>query len=95
LVHTALADGLGAAEETEGQLIVDADVRTTVKGLYAAGCVMPAKCQMIIAVGQGATAGQAIDRDLFDESLQRHRLPRIGTNEAWVAGESGEMDVRR
>lgn len=84
--HTALAEGLGAAEDAEGQLIVDADMRTTIEGLYAAGCVTPANCQMIIAAGQGATAAQAIDRDLFDESLQRHRLPRMGTNEAGMAG---------
>ena len=84
--HTALAEGLGAAEDAEGQLIVDADMRTTIEGLYAAGCVTPANCQIIIAAGQGATAAQAIDRDLFDESLQRHRLPRMGTNEAGVAG---------
>ncbi|HZH49896.1 MAG TPA: hypothetical protein VFD86_09020 [Nitrospira sp.] len=50
---------------------------------------------MIIAVGQGATAGQAIDRDLFDESLRCHRLPRIGTNEAWIPGASSEMEGRR
>jgi hypothetical protein len=31
---------------------------------------------MIIAAGQGAIAGQAINRELFEESLQRHTLPR-------------------
>jgi thioredoxin reductase (NADPH) len=76
--HTALAEGLGAAEDEEGQLIVDGDMRTTVPGLYAAGCVTPANCQMIIAAGQGATAAQTIERDLFDESLRRRRLPRCG-----------------
>lgn len=75
--HTALAEELGAAEDEEGQLVVDSDMRTSVPGLYAAGCVTPANCQMIIAAGQGATAAQAIDRDLFDESLRRHRLPRV------------------
>lgn len=49
--HTALAEGLGAAEDAEGQLIVDADMRTTIEGLYAAGCVTAANCQMIIAAG--------------------------------------------
>jgi thioredoxin reductase (NADPH) len=78
--HTALAQALGAAEDEEGQLVVDADMRTTVPGLYAAGCVTPANCQMIIAAGQGATAAQAIDRDLFDESLRRHELPRFAIN---------------
>lgn len=76
--HTALAEGLGAAEDEEGQLIVDEDMQTTVSGLYAAGCVTPANCQLIIAAGQGATAAQAIDLDLFTESLRRHDLPRFG-----------------
>ena len=81
--HTALAEELGAAEDEEGQLVVDSDMRTSVPGLYAAGCVTPANCQMIIAAGQGATAAQAIDRDLFDESLRRHRLPRVAVQGAF------------
>ena len=80
--HTALAEGLGAAEDEEGQLIVDGDMRTSVPGLYAAGCVTPANCQMIIAAGQGATAAQAIDHDLFDERLRSRTLPRVGTTGA-------------
>jgi hypothetical protein len=45
--------------------------------LYAAGCVTPANCQMIIAAGQGAAAAQAINRDLFEESLDSHSLRRF------------------
>jgi thioredoxin reductase (NADPH) len=71
---------LGAEEDDEGQLIVDGDMRTTVRGLYAAGCVTPANCQMIVAAGQGAAAAQAIDRDLFEETLRRHALPRVDTS---------------
>jgi thioredoxin reductase (NADPH) len=78
--HTALAERLGAEEDDEGQLIVDGDMRTTVRGLYAAGCVTPANCQMIVAAGQGAAAAQAIDRDLFEETLRRHALPRVDTS---------------
>jgi thioredoxin reductase (NADPH) len=52
-------------------------MRTTVRGLYAAGCVTPANCQMIIAAGQGAAAAQAINRDLFEESLATHSLRRF------------------
>jgi thioredoxin reductase (NADPH) len=78
--HTKLAEGLGAEEDQDGQLIVDADMKTTVRGLYAAGCVTPANCQMIIAAGQGATAAQAINRDLFEEHLSRHALPRFSAN---------------
>ena len=52
-------------------------MRTNVRGLYSAGCVTPANCQMIIAAGQGAAAAQAINRDLFEESLRTHSLRRI------------------
>ena len=71
-----LARGLGAAVNEEGEVVTDIDMRTTVPGLYAAGCVTPANCQMIIAAGQGATAAQAINRDLFEESLNTHSLRR-------------------
>lgn len=75
--HTNLAESAGAKLDEDGQVIVDHYLQTTVPGLYAAGCVTPANCQMIIAAGQGAIAGQAINRDLFDESLKRHALPRF------------------
>ena len=52
-------------------------MRTSVPRLYAAGCVTPANCQMIIAAGQGAAAAQAINRDLFEESLKNHKLRRF------------------
>jgi thioredoxin reductase (NADPH) len=52
-------------------------MRTTVRRLYAAACVTPANCQMIIAAGQGAAAAQAINRDLFEESLAHHELRRF------------------
>jgi thioredoxin reductase (NADPH) len=74
--HHDLAAGAGAKLDEEGQIIIDQCMRTTVPGLYAAGCVTPANCQMIIAAGQGAIAGQTINRDLFEDSLERHALPR-------------------
>ncbi len=75
--HTKLAEGLGAKLDEDGQIQVDHCMRTTVRGLYAAGCVTPANCQMIIAAGQGAAAAQAINRDLFEESLETHSLRRF------------------
>jgi thioredoxin reductase (NADPH) len=72
-----LAKTLGAQIDEEGQIVVDIDMRTSVRGLYSAGCVTPANCQMIIAAGQGATAAQAINRDLFCESLKTHSLRRF------------------
>ncbi|HYE32732.1 MAG TPA: NAD(P)/FAD-dependent oxidoreductase [Methylomirabilota bacterium] len=68
------AKALGATVDEDGQVVVDEDMRTNVPGLYAAGCITPANCQMIIAAGQGATAAQAINRDLFEASLSNHSL---------------------
>lgn len=71
-----LAKGLGAKLDDDGQIIVDVCMRTSVSGLFAAGCVTPANCQMIIGAGQGATAAQSINRDLFEQSLRNHSLRR-------------------
>jgi thioredoxin reductase (NADPH) len=76
-----LAKGLGAHVDEEGQIQVDSCMRTSVNGLYAAGCVTPANCQMIIAAGEGAKAAQAINRDLFEESLALHRLKHFRTRQ--------------
>lgn len=75
--HTELAEQLGARIDTDGQIEVDQCMRTSVPRLYAAGCVTPANCQMIIAAGQGAAAAQSINRDLFEESLASHSLRRL------------------
>lgn len=77
--HNHLARALGAEVDAEGQVLVDARMATTVPGLYAAGCLTPANCQMIIAAGQGASAAQAINRDLFEESLRTRSLRRCRT----------------
>ena len=77
IFHNQLAKKLGAKLDPDGQIKVDHCMRTTVPRLYAAGCVTPANCQMIIAAGQGAAAAQAINRDLFEESLASHSLRRV------------------
>ena len=69
-----LARALGARVDEEGEIKVNDQMATNVKGVFAAGCVTPANCQMIIAAGQGATAAQAINRELFYESLERGTL---------------------
>lgn len=74
--YNAIGRALGAELDKDGELVVDSECRTSVPGLYAAGCVTPANCQMIIAAGQGATAAQAINRDLFEQSLSNHKLRR-------------------
>lgn len=71
-----LAKALRAKVDAEGQIIVNESMATSAAGVYAAGCVTPANCQMIIAAGEGAVAAQAINRDLFEESLRTHSLRR-------------------
>jgi thioredoxin reductase (NADPH) len=71
ICFSKLAEGLGAKVNKTGEIVVRLDMRTTVKGVYAAGCVTPANCQMIIAAGHGAIAAQAINRNLFEESLAK------------------------
>jgi len=73
-----VAKALGCKVDEEGQIEVNECKETSVKGVYAAGCVTPANCQMIIAAGQGATAAQAINRDLFCESLKTRTLRPLG-----------------
>jgi thioredoxin reductase (NADPH) len=68
--HNHLARQLGARLDNDGQVCIDSEQRTSVPGVYAAGCITPANCQMIIAAGDGAAAAQAINRDLFEESLR-------------------------
>jgi thioredoxin reductase (NADPH) len=75
--YTGLAEKLGAKLDDDGQIKINSCMRTSVPGLYASGCVTPANCQMIIAAGQGAAAAQAINRDLFEESLASHSLRRF------------------
>jgi len=84
--HNQLARQLGAEVDPEGQVIVDRCQRTTIPGLFAAGCLTPANCQMIIAAGDGAAAAQAINRELFEASLangslRQHRKAQIRTGE--------------
>ncbi len=77
IFHTSLAKQLGAKLDHDGQIVIDHCLRTNIPRLYSAGCVTPANCQMIIAAGQGAAAAQAVNRDLFEESLRTHSLRRL------------------
>jgi thioredoxin reductase (NADPH) len=91
IYHSRIADDLGAKTDDNGEVIVDQCLMTSVRGVYAAGCVTPANCQIIIAAGQGATAAQAINRDLFEESLRTHSLLRM--REEQIANHSTEPQL--
>lgn len=69
IVFNSLARKLGAKLDSEEQVMVDPCMRTSVKHLFAAGCVTTGNCQMIIAAGQGAAAAQAISREIFEANL--------------------------
>ncbi len=58
-------DGLTVERDANGCLLVDADGRTSVAGVYAAGEVAsPGPQQLIMAAGDGARAAAALVRDL-------------------------------
>lgn len=63
-----LAVALGAEARADGQLIVDAHMRTKVPGLYAAGDVAEGLNQISVAGGQAAIAATAIHNSLLDEA---------------------------
>jgi thioredoxin reductase (NADPH) len=90
--HTKLAKQLGARLDDDGEIKVDLCMRTSVPGFYAAGCVTPANCQMIIAAGQGAAAAQAINRDLFETALRDHELRRF--REMQLGGRKPRREAR-
>ncbi|MDB6032273.1 MAG: putative Thioredoxin-disulfide reductase [Verrucomicrobiales bacterium] len=75
--YNKLARSLGAHVDKEGQVTIDDHMATSIPGLYAAGCVTPANCQMIIAAGDGAIAAQAINRTMFKEALESHSLKQV------------------
>jgi thioredoxin reductase (NADPH) len=76
IYHNKLAHQIGAECDAGGVVLVNQKMQTSVPNVYAAGCVTPANCQIIIAAGDGATAAQAINRSLFEEDLATHSLHR-------------------
>ena len=61
----ALAIALGARVDTEGELLVDAHLQTSVDGLYACGDVVSALNQISVATGHAAMAATAIHHRLL------------------------------
>ncbi|WP_210506367.1 NAD(P)/FAD-dependent oxidoreductase [Naasia sp. SYSU D00057] len=60
----AYLDGLDAAVDDDGLLVVDGEGRTSVPGLYAAGdSTPPGPQQLIVAAGSGAKVAAALVRD--------------------------------
>lgn len=80
----AFAGALGLATDAEGLLVVDAQGRTSVSGLYAAGdTTPPGPEQLLVSAGEGARAAVAINRELLGPlathpPLNLARRPEVG-----------------
>ncbi len=82
--HAELADSLGVARTEDGTVAVDEDGRTSVDGVYAVGDLTPGNNQIPIAMGEGAKAGIAIQRELRTFPRSPAELDRegpVGTDE--------------
>lgn len=62
--QSALATGLGAEVDDNGELIVDDRLQTSIDGLYAIGDIVSALNQISVAVGHAAIAATAIHNRL-------------------------------
>jgi thioredoxin reductase len=69
LERQGLADALGCAPDNAGMIATDADGRTSVAGVYAAGDVTTAVRSAAIAIGSGSRAAKAIVLDAIEDEL--------------------------
>lgn len=64
-----LASAIGAARDDSGELMVDAQMRTSIEGCYAAGDAVSAVNQIAVAVGHASIAAIAIHNALPGNAL--------------------------
>lgn len=67
----SFVDALDLDSDADGYLLTDADGRTSLPGVYAAGeTTAPGPQQLIVAAGSGAVVAAAVNRDLIGLSLE-------------------------
>lgn len=69
-VRAELATALGASCDADGDLVIDADQQTSVRGLYAAADMVNALNQMSVGVAHAVIAATAIHRTLADNDRE-------------------------
>ncbi len=77
--NAALAESLGCARRDDGAVAVDDRRETSVDGVYAVGDLTHGQNQTPIAMGDGAYAGLAIDRELRTFPIPADELDDDGT----------------
>lgn len=73
-----LADHLGCERTAEECLVVDADQKTTVEGVYAAGDVTPGPQLVQVAAAKGTIAGVTCALSLQPRPVARLASPEVG-----------------
>ncbi len=70
-----LASAIGAARDEDGELVVDARMRTSIEGCYAAGDAVSSVNQIAVAVGQASIAAISIHNALPGNACQERVRP--------------------
>jgi thioredoxin reductase (NADPH) len=78
VIHSKLAEGLGAALTGDGCIKVDAHQRSSVPGLYAAGDIVVGLDQISHAMGEAGVAATAVRNDLAARAPRLRADPRAG-----------------
>ncbi|WP_436926117.1 NAD(P)/FAD-dependent oxidoreductase [Halosimplex amylolyticum] len=87
---TGLAESLGCGLADDGAVAVDDDFETSVDGVYAVGDLTHGQNQTVVAMGNGARAGMAIDK-----GLRRYpRPPGEEVDESAVPGAPADLRSR-
>jgi thioredoxin reductase len=94
--------GLETAEQSEGSgryIVTDADGKTSMPGVWAAGNVVDLTAQMMTAAAAGITAARGINAELVDEDTVRavekaRALRESAGRRAVAAGTTGSRNAR-
>ena len=84
-----LASAIGAARDEGGELIVDARMRTSIEGCYAAGDAVSSVNQIAVAVGQASIAAITIHNALPGNACGEQAPPKSGLD----ADAAGRIDA--